>query len=121
MSNEYEFKKEEELLITRVFYKGFAIAIIILLASISDFFIIFIDTTNFQLIRSGIYALQDLLLVGVGVAFLFPLRNFRNTVKTSGKDIEEMIQGMGKMVLGFKIMIICLILTAVMGIIVIFF
>ncbi len=120
MSNEYEFKQEEELLITRVSYKGLAIAIIILLASLSDFFLIFIDTTNFQLIRSGIYVLQDLLLVGVGLAFLFPLKNFRNTVKTSGKDIEEMIQGMRNMVIGFKIMLICLILTAVVGIIGIF-
>ena len=120
MSNEYEFKKEEELLISRVFYKGLAIAIIVLLAAISDFFLIFIDAANFQLIRSGIYALQDLLQVGVGLAFLLPLRNFRNTVKTSGRDIEEMIQGMGKMVIGFKIMIVCLILTAIVGIIAIF-
>jgi predicted transcriptional regulator len=113
----YEFNNQEELLIKRVSNKGVAIAIIIFLVSLVDLIFIFIDDMSYSTIESRIYSIQDLLQIGVGLAFLLPFRNFKNVVKTSGNDIEEMIDGMGKMIIGFKIMIVCLILTFIVGII----
>ncbi|MFW9992658.1 MAG: hypothetical protein ACFFD4_11480 [Candidatus Odinarchaeota archaeon] len=115
----FTFNEEQELLIKRVSNKGVAIAIIILLASLIDVLLLFTGDMNFSLTASKIYALQDLLVIVAGIAFLLPLRNFRNTVRP-GKDIDgmiqEMSQGLGKMVTGLKIMITCFILTIVLGI-----
>lgn len=54
-----------------------------------------------------------LIIMGVGLLLLYPVRNFRAVVKTEGNDITEIMDGFSKLNTGFTIIIFIAILLPV--------
>jgi hypothetical protein len=97
--------------------KGIYIAVIIFIVSAIDIF--YILTSSEIKPEYWVYFVQDLLLIGVGIAFLLPFNNFRNVVTTSGNDVEEILTGMEKMTLGFKLISLFILMIFLLGFVVI--
>ncbi len=114
----YEFSKDDELIINSISMKGIYIAAIISIISVVDIFYIF-TASEFKP-EYWVYFVQGLLQIGVGIAFLLPFNNFRKVVTTSGNDVEEILAGMEKMTLGFKLISLFILLVFLLGFVTIF-
>ncbi len=109
----YEFSKNDELIINSISMKGIYIAGIISLISVVDIFYIF-TASEFKS-EYWVYFVQGLLQIGIGIAFLLPFNNFRKVVTTSGNDVEEILAGMEKMTLGFKLISFFILMVFLLG------
>lgn len=108
----YEFNKNEEILLKKISYKGIIIALLIFVPSIIDLGVIAVKVGTFANTDATVFSIQDVLQLGIAIAFLLPLANFGKIIKTQGNDINELMQGMDMMIIGFKVIIVCLVLSA---------
>ena len=109
----YEFSKDDELIINSISMKGIFIAVILFILSAVDIFYI-LTSSEIKPVYWA-YLTQDVLQIGIGIAFLLPFNNFRNVVTTSGNDVEEILAGMEKMTFGFKLILLFVLMIFLLG------
>ena len=109
----YEFNTNEEILLRKVSNKGIIIAVLIFIPSVIDLGVILLRFNEITSKNSIVFSIQDILQIGIAIAFLLPLTNIGNIIKTQGNDINELMKVMQKMIIGFKIIIACLVLTVI--------
>jgi hypothetical protein len=101
----YEFRDEDATIIKNVGNKAFFLAFFFAFGGLLLIIIAGINEDNYS---DGIVfwlVLQGILQVAIGVLFFRPSDNFTNVATTEGKDIEELMTGLGEMVLGFKMFV----------------
>ena len=89
----YEFDEEQEKVILNVSTLGIVISVLLMLIGIVAYIdAIFDEVSGVKFVFALVQAFSLLI---IGVMFMSPAMSFRTVAKTEGRDIEEMIGGLG--------------------------
>ena len=108
----YEFTPDEDKIIDGVGVRGLLIGILLIIVAIVSTIknLILFDSIS---ILFTLTMIQNIIAGVTGIAFILPFSNYRKLAKTEGKDIDEFMEGIRKMTLGFIIIIIVTVLLVI--------
>jgi hypothetical protein len=108
----YEFSSDEDKVIDGVGMRGLLIGLLLILVAIVNTIknVLILESINVLLILTIV---QNVVAVTVAIAFILPFYDFRTLAKTEGKDINEFMEGIQKMTLGYIIIIISMIILVI--------
>lgn len=108
----YEFGPAENKTIDGVGMRGLLIGILLILIAVASITrtLALVDS---DIVLSTLTMIQDIVLILIAIAFLLPFLNFRKIAKTESKDINEFMDGIRKMTLGFIIIIVATLATVI--------
>ena len=116
----YEFSEEDGALIKRVGTRLTTEGIILILAGLAGVIYFFVNLGSKDPIVIWVYLVQSLVEIIIGSSLMLSPAYFTRVAETSGRDISELIGGLGKLGNTFMIVWIALAVNLTLDVIVIF-
>ncbi|MHA2503234.1 MAG: hypothetical protein ACXAE3_10215 [Candidatus Kariarchaeaceae archaeon] len=114
----YEFSEEEEKIVFHVSILGVIISVLLIVIGIIAYLDALVDEVSGM--KLVISLIQGFTLLIIGIIFVSPVLAFRRVAQTEGRDIEEMIGGLGIFGQYLQVTIILIGISLVLGIVGVF-
>ena len=109
--SEYEFTKEQEVIINKVALRCviqcIALSLIGIVGIVEDFVIFNLDSSR-SLAWMSITVAQSILFIPMGLGLIFPYLYYKKITTTVGTDISHLMKALKRMTFGFQIVVLCI-------------